>query len=77
MDQHSRRPGPQTGAAGAMHQSHDLVRGEQLPLGGQVHPLCGHAVQAAQVAPLLERNAQVGMGPPARKGGWLGVQPLC
>lgn len=47
------------------HQSQDLCRGQQLAGGRQLHALRGHAVQAAQVAALRQRYAQVAVPPPA------------
>lgn len=47
------------------HQAQDLAGGEELPGGRQIHPLRRHAVQAAQVAALRQRDAQVAVPPPA------------
>lgn len=43
----------------ATHQSHDLLCRQQLAAGRQLHALRRHAVQAAQVAALRQRDAQV------------------
>jgi hypothetical protein len=46
------------------HQAQDLAGGEELPGGRQIHALRRHAVQAAQVAALRQRDAQVAVPPP-------------
>jgi hypothetical protein len=44
----------------------DLLEGEQLVAGQPLHPLLGHAVGAAEVAAVGDRDAQVAVDPPER-----------
>lgn len=56
------------------HQAHDLLSGEQLLARQQLNALRRHAVVAPQVAPLCQRNAQVGVHPPANMAPGLASQ---
>lgn len=47
------------------HQSQDLLSGEELAARGQLHPLLGHAVQAAQIAALCQGYPKIGVLAPA------------
>ena len=47
-------------------QAQDLLRSEQLAAWRQLHALGWHAVLAAQIAALGQRDAEVGMPPPKR-----------
>ncbi len=55
------------------HEAHDLFRGQQRLARRQLNALRRHAIGAAQVAPLGQRDAQVCVHPPARHGrlAWL------